>query len=370
MFFSSPTPPLPFAAAGAARSLRSALPCLLVAALLAPLVSCGKKGDPLPPLRIVPLPTQDLKVRQQGSWIQLELAYPATTVSGAALGGIDTLELHQLSKPALSDGAAPSATAQEFNAGADILMTLRGTELDSAIVGDRVQFRLPLADPLPDPVMGSIYAVRTTKGPEVSDFSNRVVLVPVEPPTPPRGLEVEGLRNGVELRWQSGDAEGFDVFRRLATERGYGAPVASGIAGDERRTVDRGARYGQRYIYTVRAITGQEPRVESDLSGEVEIDYVDSFPPRLPSNIVALPERGAIRLRWDPSPDRDTAGYFIHRRDAGRETFVRLNDRPLAPTQYTDRNLASGLPFVYRIQAVDGEGNESELSPPVTATTR
>ena len=36
--------------------------------------ACGKKGDPLPPLRTVPLQTKDLTVSQQGSAIFLEMA--------------------------------------------------------------------------------------------------------------------------------------------------------------------------------------------------------------------------------------------------------------------------------------------------------
>lgn len=342
---------------------------LLVALPL--LSACGKKGDPLPPLRTVPLVTKDLAVRQQGSFMLFELGYPATTSAGMVLGGIDAVELHRVERPA-PGGELPEVQPADFASSSELVRTLRGTELESAIVGERVQFRLSL-DQEPaaeqEPPTALIFAVRTVKGSETSDFSNRVGLLPAEPPPPPTGLELIARRGGVELRWQSDAAEGFDVFRRLATERGYGSPIRS-VKGDRRQVTDTGARYGQRYIYTVRTITGEETRVESELASEVEIEYTDTFPPRLPKNVVALPEQGAVRLRWEPSPDSDTAGYYVHRRDAGRETFIRLNDQPAASTEYLDRGLASGLAFAYRIQAVDNEGNASELSPPVVATTR
>lgn len=344
---------------------RRLAPMLAVLVLAA---ACGKKGDPLPPLRTIPMVTKDLEVRQQGSSMLLELTYPATTSAGMVLGGIDSLELYRIKKPVLGE-QVPTAEAAEFEADAEVVRTLRGTELESAIVGDRIQFRLSMDAPDPENPEASIFAVRTVKGPESSDFSNRSTLVPAEPPTPPTDLQLIARRGGVELRWQSGDAEGFDVFRRLATERGYGPPLRS-VPGDKRQVTDVRAKYGERYIYSVRAITGEEPRVESDLASEAEIDYQDTFAPRLPKNVVALPERGAIRLRWEPSPDVDTAGYFIHRRDVGRVNFVRLNDQPLPATEYLDRGLASGLEFAYRIQAVDGEGNTSELSPAVVAATR
>ena len=344
------------------------LTLLMVAVLL--LSACGKKGDPLPPLRTVPLVTKDLEVRQQGSFVLFELGYPATTSAGMALGGIDAVELYRLERPA-ADGEVPQVQPSDFESSSELVRTLRGTELEAAIVGERIQFRLSL-DPASveqDPPNALIFAVRTVKALESSDLSNRIGLVPSEPPSPPTGLDLIARRGGVEVHWQSDDAEGFDVFRRLATERGYGSPIRS-IKGDRRQVTDTSARYGERYIYTVRAIDGEEIRIESELASEAEIEYKDTFAPRLPNNVVALPEQGAVRLRWEPSPDADTAGYFVHRRDAGRDTFIRLNDQPVASTEYLDRGLASGLSFAYRIQAVDGEGNASELSKPVVATTR
>ncbi|MEM9594200.1 MAG: hypothetical protein AAGD06_08050, partial [Acidobacteriota bacterium] len=203
-------------------------PALL--ALLLPLVllvsGCGKKGDPLPPLRTIPIPTKDLQVRQQGRTILLEMAYPSTTVGGQALGGIDAVELHALTRPPQSDGSPPPVEPQEFQLGAELLVTLRGAELGSATVGDRLEFRLPLADPLPEEPVANIFAVRTLKGTETSGFSNRVSLVPGEPPAAPQKLGLEARPKAIVLSWDwpedLDDPEGFDIFRRLAQEKGYG----------------------------------------------------------------------------------------------------------------------------------------------------
>ncbi|MEO1083357.1 MAG: hypothetical protein AAFY88_03875, partial [Acidobacteriota bacterium] len=69
---------------------RRLIPLLAVLVLAA---ACGKQGDPLPPLRTIPIVTKDLEVRQQGSSVLFELTYPATTSAGMVLGGIDSLEL-------------------------------------------------------------------------------------------------------------------------------------------------------------------------------------------------------------------------------------------------------------------------------------
>lgn len=348
------------------RGLRVALLLVLVAL---PLTACGKKGVPLPPIRVIPIQINDLSLRQQGSLMMLDMAYPTTTVAGTALGGIDAVELWVLTKPLGPGGVAPTAEPPEFKAGADELLTLRGSELQSAIVGSRIQIRLPLE--MPDLLTGDIFAVRTVKGEEISTFSNRVALVPTEPPTSPSRLSAEATANGVRIGWEyDGDAEGFQIFRREATERGYGDPVRR-EDGEARQTLDRTAQFGKRYIYTVRTVGTQEPLVLSEPAGEREIEFLDKFAPPLPSNLVALPERGGVRLRWEPSDAPDVAGYRIYRTDPTQRGEWRLiTPKPLDALEYDDRGLSPGVKFSYRLQVVDHEGNESDPSPPVSATPR
>ena len=193
-----------------------------VALLLAALVlsACGKKGDPLPPLRNVPLTISDLTVSQQGHQILLDMGYPSTTVSGMVLGGIDAAELVVLTKPAPPPPAEgedprplPSADAREMEAAGQSLVSLRGAELSSAVVGDRLQIRLPLADPLPAEPVVNIFAVRTVKGDETSAVSNRVSLVPI---TPPGGAQQSGGAGaGGRYRAIVGLGRGYPRLRRL-----------------------------------------------------------------------------------------------------------------------------------------------------------
>lgn len=345
---------------------------LLVAALVASSLAatgCGKKGDPMPPLRNVPAQTRDFSLVQQGRELLFEMAYPATTSSGLALGGIDAVQMHLLTKPA-PGGVAPEVDPREFENTAQLFSTFEGSDLEARIVGDRIQIRLPLDEDLPEEPVANVFAVRTVKGEETSAFSNRVVLIPADPPTPPANLDVVARPRGVELSWSAeGDPEGFEIFRRLSTERGYGEALRR-VGGDQREILDRSARYGQRYIYTVRTVAGTDPLVLSDPAGEQEIEYEDRFPPDLPKNFVALPESGAVRLRWDPSPDEDVAGYLLYRRDPTRPDFVRVTPEPITATEFVDRGLASGLRFQYRLQVVDRSGNESPLSDPVAVTPR
>lgn len=343
--------------------------CLLIT-VGSVLTGCGKQGPPLPPLRNIPLRTMDLTLRQEGPFLVLGMTYPSSTTSGMALGGVDAVELFALTKAAASEDLLPEVDPREFEVGATTLLTLRGADLDAAITGDRIQWRLPLAEPLPAEKIAQFFAVRTVKGEEVSDSSNRVGLIAIEPPTPPSKLEARPTAAGIELSWENAeDTAAFDIFRREAQNRGYEEEALARVPGEERAYVDQSAAFGHRYIYTVRTVAQTEPLIYSAEAGEQEVDYEDRFAPPLPSNFVALPEVGSVRLRWDPSPAADVLGYILYRRDPGRD-FRRITDEPVRGVEHIDRGLAHGLSYSYRLRVVDQAGNESALSDPISATLR
>lgn len=340
-----------------------------LAVLLLGLAGCGKKGDPLPRLRDIPLPAKDLSVLQQGRLLLLDVAYPAVTVAGMPLGGIDSLELLQLTKPAAGEEilAVPPA---ELAATAEPLLTLRGAELQAAVAGDRIRIRVPLADELPEEPLVHYFGVRTTKADETSEVSNVVGVVPVEPPAAPQNLAATARPYAIELTWENeAEVEGFDVFRREARERAYGEALQR-TGADEKSFTDRRVQYGRKYIYTVRAIASLDPLILSDEAGEREIDYEDRFPPPLPESFVALGERSRVRLRWEGSEADDVAGYVIYRREPRRQDFHRINDELVDGVEYIDRGLVAGFTYEYQIQAVDRNGNEGRISDPVSAEVR
>jgi hypothetical protein len=325
----------------------------------------------MPPLRIVPLTTADLDIRQQGRIILFEMGYPSTTVSGLALGGVDAVELLEMVKPLLADGELPKVDLREFEASANSVLTLHGTDLGSAVAGDRIQFQLPMASELPATPVASFFAVRTRKAEEFSTISNRVALVVGEPPPAPSSLALEARSRGVSLSWQLEEEvtiDGFDIFRRKAQVRAYGKPLKR-VKGDVYSFVDRRAEFDQRYIYTVRTVGSNKPLVWSAEAGEQEIHYEDHFAPPLPENFVVLGESGRVRLRWDPSQSNDVAGYFLYRREPGHD-FHPVNDKALDAVDYTNDGLVAGFSYSFRIQVVDHKGNRSALSAPVTTTVR
>jgi hypothetical protein len=354
----------------AARRVRLVL--LALGALAAIAFGCGRRGDPLPPLRYVPNVTTDLSVRQQGELVTLELGYPLTTASGLALPGLHAVEVWSLAsdQPAAT---ARTVDARAYAGAASRRASIEGAELESAVFGDRLRLRLPFSTLAGGEPLGGgslvlgVRAVSSTA--ETSDFSNLAALDVRTTSGAPTDLSAVAQAEGIALAWSHVDAgEGFTVYRRAARERGYGAPIGR-TADDELRYLDRDARYGESYFYTVRTIVGSEPLVESEAAVEREIDYRDTFAPAPPARLTVLAEEQRVRVLLEASPANDVVGYVLYRRDPGAQ-FRRVTREPLTELEHIDTGLASALTYVYRATAVDSAGNEGEPGAEVTVTVR
>lgn len=333
--------------------------CLL---LLAGLVTgCGNQGDPSPPLRSVPAPTTDLKVRQQGDRLLLEFTFPQTTPAGIALGGVTSVEVWEAVQPAPREGKPAPIDARIFQAAATRKIALGQQDVGPATFGNRILIPVPLPAPATPEARpeARYYAVRTT-GPngDQSEFSNQVAIVPGTPPAAPERLSVTARPDGVLVEWSGTEgAAAYNVYRRGADERSLGQPIHS-AGPQERSWLDNTARMGQSYIYGVTAVMGQDPLVESTVASEQEVRYQDRFPPPPPLELVALAEGGRVRLVWRASEAEDLAGYHVYRRGAEGD-FARVTGQPLQETEFVDPGVSPGQTYSYRVTAVDALGNES-----------
>src|SRR5713101_5812861 len=63
--------------------------------LLVGLVACGKRGDPHPPVPVIPKATSDLVVAQRGAKVILSWSLPSLTTAGQKLGAIRRIVLYR-----------------------------------------------------------------------------------------------------------------------------------------------------------------------------------------------------------------------------------------------------------------------------------
>ncbi len=178
------------------------------------------------------------------------------------------------------------------------------------------------------------------------------------PPTVPANLSAAATgTTSIELTWAaSADPEtgvaGYKVFRggvevTTVTQTSY---------------QDAGLSPATTYSYRVRAVNGQG--LESAQSNQSSATTLDGTGPTTPTNLVATPAgTNRIDLDWTASSDPESgiAGYRIFRNGS--------QVGQTAQTSYSDSGLSPATEYEYRVRAVNGDGLESELSDPATATT-
>src|SRR5215210_9290463 len=68
---------------------------LLVALLVLSAVACGKRGDPRPPVPMIPAAASDLVVTQRADRVLLSWTYPALTTAGKNLTDVRRISIYR-----------------------------------------------------------------------------------------------------------------------------------------------------------------------------------------------------------------------------------------------------------------------------------
>lgn len=90
-------------------------------------------------------------------------------------------------------------------------------------------------------------------------------------------------------------------------------------------------------------------------------------PPAAPAGLTAQAGSHSILLGWTPAEAPDLAGYNVYRALAGGGDYETLA-RNVTSTSFVDNSVEPGVPYSYKIRAVDMALNRSEYSAEVTAT--
>jgi len=155
----------------------------------------------------------------------------------------------------------------------------------------------------------------------------------------------------VDLDWKrSKNAEKYNVYRD------------GNRVGETERTEyrDEGLQPATTYEYRVSAIDDHGD--EGKLSDPVQVT-TDGIAPTMPTDLVATAVgSNRIDLEWSPSEDESGIAFYRVFREGVEVASTNT-------TNYEDSNLAPETTYEYRVSAVDGEGDESKLSDPASATT-
>jgi hypothetical protein len=304
-------------------------------------ISCGKKGPPLPPLLKVPAAPADLVASRRGDLVNLQFTVPNTNTDGTRPANVERVEIYALTAP-------PGAAAQAIT---DAQFVKLGTRIDTV-------------------------AVKAPRDPDLTTDPDD----PTEEVDAPQG---DGLDQGAQAQVE--EALGDDALA-VAT-----LPANPLGAKRKRRDDDRnGPLLGlpsepPSRIYAVVGISTRNRKGPASKRVAVPLAPPPA-PPSAPT--IAYTER-AITVTWAPAgagaaadgsepvlpshplgSPAPTIDYNVY--DASNpESLMKLTATPIAATKYTDTRLTWGATRCYTVRAavrLGGATIESDAAAPECKT--
>lgn len=333
---------------------------LLLSLLL--VTACGKKVTPLFPDEVLPGPVRDFRLAQEGDFLVLSWRFPTEDRLGQPLTQLKGFRLYRCELP----GVSPDRRClRDFAVVADIDLAY---PMGARVEGDLVLWRDTRLAP------GRRYEYKVAAygpGRWPGEFSPTLSHAWGVLPQAPRELTATPGDRSARLTWSpvtrladgspAPDLAGYRIYRR---EAGGPARALTPEPLEEPAFQDVALNNNVEYIYTVRAVRRLGPDwLESLDSPPARVTPRDLTPPPPPLNLVAVPTRQGVELRWDPSPAPDLAGYRVYRREAGEPGVTVLTPQLIPRPGFVDRQAAPGRRYVYRVTAVDDATPPNE-SPP------
>jgi len=364
------------------------------------LVACGKRGDPKPPVPIIPQATSDLVVTQRADNVILSWSYPALTTAGRSLTNVRRISIYRYDEelpvpaggrdpnalqPGNVDPTQPQPQAQfariptisqvQFAKLSHRIYSIEKANFSTATSGAKLIYTdtPPTRSADGRPVRVN-YAVVTEGGTAHSDYSNLAILVPLPVSVPPASLAATAKTEGVTLNWSAPTQTttgtggpiviGYNIYRSAPGQAPgeLAAPINPSLV--TTTTFTDAPPYGE-HEYRVTAVAASgPPLVQSDASAPARVTFKDLVAPPAPTGLEALVETGAVRLIWDPVQAPDLAGYRLYRTEGvGHVNIKEAGTIPLGPpvttNSWVDSRADLGIAYKYAVTAIDKNGNES-----------
>ena len=343
--------------------LRAALVLVLGVPLL--VTGCGRRGAPHPPAAAAPEAVLAFRAEAQTNSVLVIWTKPLRNLDGTPLYDLQEFRLFR------ATGAGPVFES---------IATIRANYPQNAVArGPLYLFLDDGAGRGLDPTLRYTYRMQAMNARGLlGPMSEDVQVEFLAPPPVPTGFRAVPREGVVELSWEPSapDGEGAVPVRGYNVYRGnrpgiYGAEPINATPIRETRFRDAGMATDTPYYYIVRSVGSERPPWrESGNSIEASAVVEDRTPPAPPEGLAALPDRGLVALTWRPNTETDLLGYLVYRREPPALVPVRLTEKPIQPTTFTDRTARPGATYVYTVTAVDRSPqlNESAPSAEVEAT--
>ncbi|HEY0371805.1 MAG TPA: hypothetical protein VGD79_07370 [Thermoanaerobaculia bacterium] len=365
-----------------------------LAAFALVVLACGKRGDPRPPVPMIPAATSDLVVTQRADRVLLSWSYPALSTAGKNLTDVKRISIYRYEEPlpvvpggrdpkTLMPGDVDTTKAQpvvlfsrvptvpqaQFAKLSTRIDSIEKANLADATTGARLLFHdtPPFRSSDGRPVRLT-YAVVTEGAEARSQVSNLATIVPLAVGIPPAGLTATAKAEGVTLTWTTPQqavgnlgapvVTGYNVYRTAPGKEPGELDVAINTAPVTATTYTDAPGYGEHEYRVAAVATTGPPLVQSDLSAPTKVNFRDLVAPPAPATVTALLETKLVRLLWDAVDAPDLAGYNVYRIEG--KFRLKLTPSPLKDPNFLDISIDIGISYSYEVTAVDASGNESK----------
>ncbi|HET7435365.1 MAG TPA: hypothetical protein VFN10_11720 [Thermoanaerobaculia bacterium] len=357
----------------------------LLALLVVAAVACGKRGDPRPPVPVIPQATSDLVVTQRGGKVVLSWSYPSLTTAGRSLPGVRSVSVFRyvedqpvapagrdpntmlpgdtdptVPRPIAEFARLPQVTQAQFARLGTRLDSIDKANLPAATAGAKLLYEdTPPFHTTDGRAVRVTYAVVTEGDTAHSDYSNLATIVPLDVPSAPANFTVTPKPEGVVLSWAAAPTPviGYNIYRTAKDNAPdlFTAPINTApVSGT---TYTDTPPYGE-HEYRVAAVASQgPPLIQSDTSAAMVTTFRDLVPPPPPTDVQALVETRIARVIWVASNAADLKGYHVYRIQGPHR--LKLTVGPTPNTFFGDESVEVGQTYHYEITAVDTNGNES-----------
>ena len=361
------------------------------------LVACGKRGDPRPPVPVIPAATTDLVVTQRADQVLLSWSYPALSTAGRSLTGVRRISIYRYEEelpvspggrdprtlmpgdvdttepqPIVLFSRVPTIPEAQFTRLSKKVESIEKANLAGATVGSRLLFidSPPFRSSDGRPVRLT-YAVVTEGDEARSQPSNLAIIVPLPVAVPPAGVTATAKAEGVTVSWTApGTAvtgetgpiiAGYNIYRTGPGGELGDLPTPINTAPIMGTTYADTPGYGEHEYRVAAVATTGPPAIQSGLSAPARVTFRDLVPPPPPTNVTVLVETKLVRLLWEPVSAPDLAGYNVYRTEG--KFRLKLTPTPTKDSNFLDISIDIGIFYTYEVTAVDTSGNESPATP-------
>lgn len=311
-------------------------------ALFFSVISCGKKGDPIPRGLPIPEDITDLTGEVKDGVLFLSFTIPKKNKDGSEIKNLEGFRVYK-------------GCGSCFG----VLNLFKDIKMDSQQGYTIYNGRLFIFDD--DLQEGQAYSYKVipyTRNIVRGNESNTFTIKWNAPPKPPSGLTKKEEDEAVELEWKKEDGILYNVYRWVDNTYPLFPLNSKPLAISKYR--DSGLINDKRYSYEVRAVMEKAGMLWEGEGARIEATPRDNTPPGIPLDVQAEHKDGSIALTWRWGTEKDLMGYYVYRISDG--ITERLTKEPVRTNTFTDDKIPDSRYLSYYVTSVDMNGNESEPS--------